>query len=268
MPRPHVEFIQVQALVWRPLESVHRAANAFRMLSADPDSGACTALLRYASGASADVAAFDYDEEIFVLDGDITIADMQYAAGDYGLLPAGCARGEIAGEGGAVVLCFADGALTKPVTEPKAGVDPQRTATRNAEFAGATDATIAGDRVGRLLLRPDNALGERTWLLRVRATRDEPFEINGVERHPCAEELYVLEGSLAMPCGTLWPGAYFWRPPGVPHGPTGIRENFLGLFRAREGAFDTEWSAAPGPIDWDPPYAPVLPDGYPRPTGT
>ena len=118
--------------------------------------------------------------------------------------------------------------------------------------------------VGLLLLKPDNAIGERTWLLRVAASESEPFVIDGIERHPCVEELFVLSGLLAMPCGILQAGAYFWRPPGIPHGPTGIRDDFLGLFRAREGAFSTEWSPADTPVDWDPPYRPVLPDGYPE----
>ena len=58
------------------------------------------------------------------------------------------------------------------------------------------------------------------------------------ETHPCVEEFFLLEGSLGWPQGMMRPGAYFWRPPVIEHGPGASLTGYLGLFRSREGPSD------------------------------
>ena len=130
---------------------------------------------------------------------------------------------------------------------------------RDMPWGSATDATVAGSSVGRKLLRPDSAAGERTWMLKIETEPDKPFEIRGLEKHPCVEEMFLLDGDIAMPAGVMAPGAYFWRPAKVVHGPMGTRDGFFGFFRAKEGRFSTEWAEAGSDIPWDATYDPVLP---------
>ncbi|MEJ2534336.1 MAG: hypothetical protein P8008_02410 [Gammaproteobacteria bacterium] len=128
-------------------------------------------------------------------------------------------------------------------------------------WGGATEPVVAGPRVGRKQLRPDSALGERTWILSMTGSEAEPVEVNGVERHPCVEEMYLLAGDFQMPSGLMRPGAYFWRPPMIPHGPMGTKTGFVALFRAREGGFRTHWSDRGAAVPWGAAYNPVLPAG-------
>jgi hypothetical protein len=48
--------------------------------------------------------------------------------------------------------------------------------------------------------------------------------------------------------GEMTPGAYFWRPPYVPHGPLCTRNGAMYFFRTKGGDFDTTYEEVPG---WD-----------------
>jgi hypothetical protein len=60
------------------------------------------------------------------------------------------------------------------------------------------------------------------------------------------------------------PGAYFYRPPGILHGPHVSQTGFLQIMRS-PGAnrIVTHWSAERRPLPIGAPYAPVLPAGAP-----
>lgn len=252
MPRPHIEFIQQQSVLWRsdivPVDGV-----ITRVLSRDDASGAVTMINRYPAGTAIDQSyTLDIDKEFFVLRGQMCINDLSYRAGDYAYMPAGLERRSTVVPEESDVLTFYEG---------KTGMPPgdivERIPTREVEWGAASDPNVASTAIRRLVLRPDTSIGERTWLLRLET--DEPYAIRGVERHPGVEEMYLLEGDIHMCTGVMRPGAYFWRPANVPHGPTGSRKGFLALFRAKEGVFETEWSDLDKPVPWDAPYRPVLP---------
>lgn len=259
MPRPHVEFLKTHEMPWEAVPAAWARGGAERrLLSEDPVSGACSVLLRFPPDWSAD-AAPDCDEEFFVLDGEFGIGDIVYQRGDYAYLPRGSRRGSMHSAAGAEVMTFFEG---KPLTLSRGPFDDapaiERLRSSEMPWSDPSDRTLAPRGVGRKLLRPDAADGSRTWLLRIDAQDGEPFEINGVERHPCVEEMLLIEGDMTMTCGTMLEGDYFWRPPMIPHGPMGTRSGFLGLFRAKEGSFSTAWSEPAAPIDWDAPYRPIL----------
>ena len=271
MPREHTEFIQSQVLPWQVAGSdFARPGTEIKQLSADPDSGACSLIVRYPNGWSLpDAHVLLCDEELFVLDGVICINDRDYGKGDYAFLPALYPRDGIASATGAVVLTFFEGRpASAPATGGQIGFDEnrliERVATSDTDWIGASDPKVASERVQRLVLKPDSLDGDRSWLLRIDATDDEPFQVDGVERHPCVEEMLLLDGSLVMTCGLMRQGAYFWRPPMIAHGPMGTKHGFVGLFRAKEGSFSTEWSAADQSLPWDAAYDPVLPANLQR----
>ncbi len=196
-----------------------------------------------------------------MLSGDLSIGSTDYGESDYAYWPARHARGRMTTQEGCTVLTFFEG---RP--QPMAPADDsaseliEKLATTDMAWAAPSDATLAAGRVSRKVLKPNERSGGRTWLLKIDAADGDPFEIHGVERHPCVEEMFLLEGDMAMTCGTMHAGDYFWRPPMIPHGPMGTRQGFLGFFRAKEGAFDTEWSVSKDPIPWDAPYSPTLPN--------
>ena len=266
MPRPHLEFVQSQMLAWRPLEpQAGRAGVERKLLSADPDSGASSSIFRYPAGWQ--IAApqrLGCAEELYVLEGGLRINATDYGPGDYAYLPAGYSRDAMMGSvNGAVVVTFLEARLTPSTADaPVAAGLIECVRSNELPWGKAVGSELDTAAVGFKLLRLDPDNGDRTWLLNIDVTAGEAFEINGVERHPCVEETFLLQGDMAMPMGRMRTGAYFWRPPHIPHGPMGTQTGFLGLFRCKEGGpFATEWSEAPGPIDWQAPYAPILPAG-------
>ncbi len=265
MPRPHLEFVQSQMLAWRPLEPQSgRAGVERKLLSADPDSGASSNIFRYPAGWQ--IAApqrLGCAEELYVLWGDLRINAIDYGPGDYAYLPAGYSRHAMGSVNGAVVVTFLEARLTPATADaPVAAGLIDCVRGNELPWGKAVGSELDTAAVGFKLLRLDPDNGDRTWLLNIDVTPGEAFEINGVERHPCVEETFLLQGDMAMPMGRMRTGAYFWRPPHIPHGPMGTQTGFLGLFRCKEGGpFATEWSEARGPIDWQAPYAPILPAG-------
>jgi hypothetical protein len=121
MARPHIEFVQVQALPWRRgLYGGARPDVDVKMLSLDADSGASTAIVRYPAGWARTTEEYlCADEEFFVLDGELTINGIGYAGMHYGYLPAGHRRRTAVSVRGAVLLTFFE-------SEPKRGSGGER----------------------------------------------------------------------------------------------------------------------------------------------
>ena len=261
MPRPHVEFIKSREMRWLAVPGTSpRYGCEMILLSEDVVSGACSLLLRYPPGwTCGHVERLHADEEVFILSGELRVAGTRLVLGDYAYWPAGFGRHEMLTRSGCTALTFFERA---PRASTRDCYDQNelivRLSTADMPWRAPSDESLDAGRVTRKVLKETALDGGRTWLLKIDADSD-PFEINGVERHPCVEEMFLLEGDMAMTCGTMRPGDYFWRPPMIAHGPMGTRNGFLGFFRAKEGSFATEWSPAAEPIAWDAPYRPILP---------
>lgn len=249
-------------LDWNTARDIaHGARMLEKTLSTDPESGARTAIVRYPAGLSLpSTFSRACDEELYVLDGRLLIDDIELGPGSYAYIPAGYSRRLTASVEGCDVLTFFEGRADPDPRvrehDPQALIGPID--TRTASWGAATDPKVASANIGRLELRPDSPTGERTWLLRLEVDGGR-YPMNGVERHPCVEEMFLLEGDIAMRTGVLRTGAYFWRPAGIPHGPMGSETGFVALFRAKEGAFETEWSETCADVPWGADYAPILP---------
>jgi len=266
MPRPQIEFIQAQALSWT--DDVHWLGSGVlqKQLSADPSSGAASTILRYPPGFRVEQSlSLACDEELYVLDGSIVIDDVEYTTGDYAYLPAGYIRRDVRSNG-CDVLSFLESAPR--ACDSDAACDElqliRRLSTTAMPWGSASDKKVAAANVGRKVLRPDTAIGERTWILSLQVENGQRYPLNGVEEHPCVEEMFLLDGDIAMETGTLRQGAYFWRPPHIKHGPMGTTTGFVALFRAKEGQFTTEWSEPGIDIPWSAEYIPVIPDDVRR----
>lgn len=264
MARPHIEFIQSQVLPWFDLDhDSARPGAMIKVLSHDEETAAGSAIIRYPPGWTLDELHHAAgDEEFFVLEGGLTIDAHAFAPYGYGFLPAGCPRHHMAAPNGAAVLTFFNGT---PRRVPGAGTFDESAVIALADpdespWISDFKHGLAGSDISIKYLRNDAASGERTWLLRRGPERREDLPPTGpTETHPCVEEFFLLEGSLGWPQGMMRPGAYFWRPPGIEHGPGASLTGYIGLFRSRDGPFLTDWSTDEKPRPFDPNYNPNLP---------
>jgi hypothetical protein len=107
----------------------------------------------------------------------------------------------------------------------------------------------------KLFHDPDS--GELTWLIGMMPG----WWTARSEVHPVVEEEFAILGDICFPIGVMRDGGYFWRPPGIEHGPFATWGGALHLCRCKGGTFSTEWRDTDGP-DWQPQYKPILPDEY------
>jgi len=87
------------------------------------------------------------------------------------------------------------------------------------------------------------------------------WSTNKAEIHPVVEEEFAVLGDICFPLGVMRDGGYFWRPPGIKHGPFATWGGALHLCRCKGGPFATTWVETDGP-DWNPPYTPVMDGPY------
>jgi hypothetical protein len=262
LTRPHIEFIQAQMLPWRRIaEGAARPGAEYKFLSRDGGAGACSALIRYPPGwrreGGQTIAAC---EEFYVLDGEIAIDSDAFGPDFFGYYPARFPRDRISTRGGAVVLTFFD---REPKLSAAAGARGAGRIVIDALHARwdmtLNDPNLAHLGISRKNLRCDAQTGERTFLSMILPHSEPPGRAGPQETHPVVEEAYVLSGSLTGPYGTMEPGAYFWRPAGVAHGPFGARWGAVSLIRFLGGRHENVWSKTEAPFSFAAPYRPVLP---------
>jgi hypothetical protein len=265
MARPHIEFVQSQALPWRTLpDTAARPGAEVKVLSRDGGSGAVSVILRYPAGWEiGDAHALDTDEEFFVLAGELAIGDIAYSRHDYAYLPAGYPRASMRVAAGADVLTFFPGPHKNVFGQDQdtdASALIERAATADMPWGGDVDPNVVGAGLGKKVLRLDAATGERTWLLTMGVNDPATVREMRLETHPHVEEMLLLDGAISMPGGVLRQGAYFWRPGGLQHGPTGTLPGCTCFFRCMGGPFATEWSDEAHTILWDAPDSPIVQD--------
>jgi len=263
--RPHIEFIHAQLLPWRRIgEGAARPDAEYKFLSRDETSGACSALIRYPAGWSkAGIEHIKCDEEFYILSGELTINDISYSFDNYGFLPAGFPRKEMTSRGGAVVLTFFNSEPT--IYLGKTDWDESRLVAHLDVLHMPWDMTLNDPKlahlgISRKDLRLDSKTGERTFLSMILPHSEPPGQKGAQEIHPTVEDAYIISGSLTGPQGTMEPGAYFWRPPGIAHGPFGTRWGCVALIRFLGGEHENVWTESEAVFDFDAAYQPVLPE--------
>ncbi|HJN04007.1 MAG TPA: DUF4437 domain-containing protein [Alphaproteobacteria bacterium] len=265
MVRPHIEFIQSQMLPWQDgLYAPGRSGVESKTFSTDAGNGAASVLIRYPGGWAQESAGYlSADEELFVLEGSLEINGRTYGEFGYAFLPAGYARQSFASPEGAVVLTFFE-STPEFVTGAAADLFD---ASRLVEYVDGLNQPYDNDfaRMGSegvnqagialKLLREDPHDREQTWLLGAVAF----WPGGAIEIHPVVEELFLVSGEIVGPFGSMKSGAYFWRPPDVPHGPFATAAPTLHFFRTKGGPLSTTFLPPDSPLAWDTPYNPVVP---------
>lgn len=260
MTRPHIEFVQSQNVDWAPLSD----GAAHKALSRDPATTDSTVLLRLPPGYRRKaLQPGEAAMELLVLDGAIALDGIPAGLHFYGFIPQDSGLGAVSSEGGATLLMIrhaeGDPHATIGACRPIA-IDTMAMAWDTSTY----DARLGHLRPARKVLRlgPDNSC--RTFLLAglphgVPAARELP-----AETHDHCEEGFILRGGMWSPEGLMEPGAYFFRPPGILHGPHVSQSGFLQFMRSPgTNAIVTKWSDEMRPLPIGAPYHPVLPPGTP-----
>lgn len=234
MGRPHIEFINALDVAPRPLADGPFEGASLRLLSEDGESGAYTAMVFCPAGWRADLGGFDRPVELFGLRGAIEIGGRPLGEGCYSHLhPTRDARPLTAGPGGAHLLLMVEDATDERRSLPVHVID---TGTMRWQASLAPGLSVKW-------LRIDGETGDRSWVAASCARKQE----NRAEVHPTIEECLMLRGDCLLGRhGEMTPGAYFWRPPYVPHGPLCTRNGAMYFFRTKGGDFDTTYETVPG----------------------
>jgi len=160
-------------------------------------------------------AAPDKSVEIFVLSGEITIADLKLDAGGYAYLPSGNAGMQMKTEDGALLMYFLDDANESAVIQTPLILD--------SDLLGWTPLSEDPNDLGRSVkvLRADPGSGARTWLEKFDPVANLEWQHSSVTR-----EGYLVSGSYhdgecvngESVTGDYESGGYFHRVPGAMNG--------------------------------------------------
>jgi hypothetical protein len=261
--RPYIEFIQSQQLEWTAAPAVFGGAH-WKLLSRDEASGAVTALLRFAARTTQLAPRLAVDWECFVLQGAASIGELSFATHYYAYLPAGQSLGRLQAPHETILLSFFRGD-PQPAPDHQADRDlaarliaPVDTTAMRWDSSGM-DPNINHLNAARKNLRFAPEGDCRSYLLGGMPQGFPPTH-TPLETHPHVEEFFMVSGDMSVHCGIMRAGAYFWRPPGIPHGRDCTRSGFL-LFCRTPGSNRTvsEWSRERYSVSFTPAHRPVLP---------
>lgn len=220
-----------------------------KRLSGDIRTGRFSALLylpeswRWNTGAAPGKSV-----EIYVLAGEITLADLTLKPGNHAYLPPGSTGLPLATSEGAEILYFLDDA------SPNAVIQTPLFMSREVVPWRPADDTVLGSGLMDKELREDPGSGARTWLMQVPPGASLPWQqssvtlegflLSGEHRHSECVGGRTVTGAYAR-------GGYFRRPSGAVHGgpATGSQTGAVWLLRrAADGTTQavSRCSAAPG----------------------
>jgi len=269
MARPHIEFIHAFDMPWtKGLYGGARNDVEHKLLSYDSENSEASVLVRYPAGWTRGEAEYlSADEEIYVLDGAIEINGRRYTRSAYAYFPAGHVRRTASSSGGAVALTFFSGEPRGAKGNPPAGLYDERRFIAwkslfeegwDADYSGVNSPEIAASGSRKKLLRTDPKTKDQTWLMGILPSYRE----KKVESHPVVQECYIIDGELPGNYGLMLPGAYFWRPPEILHGPFGSKTGSIVLSRTKGGALTVDYYDLDEPHRFEPVHRPVVPPEF------
>jgi hypothetical protein len=265
MARPHVEFIQSQQLAWAPAPWGWLEGCDVKMLSADAENGGATALVRLPAGwRSKESGHLCSHWELLVIDGSVLINERAYEQDCYAFFPAGHGLQSITAKETTTLLVLFDslpawvsGAAAAGQFDTSAAVEFLDAYEMRWECAGM-DPAYADTGLRWKILRHDPGRQETTMLVTCPPHLHPPDWSGPQEIHDCVEEMFLLSGDYLSNVGIMREGAYFWRPPGIRHGPYGTRGGNLALIRTLGAPLENNWTGE-FRISRNPPLRPALP---------
>ena len=222
MPRPHIEpFVELNE-GYNKFELSGFRGTEYKVLSLDPDTGACTLKVRFNNGFARPPGLCYSDYELFILKGRMTIGDETIGEGHYLFVPAGMSLGATStSDGCEALLMYND---SEPHFEES---DASHDLTLSAGYV-SVNAYEGPPWASGSVVTPSVATGCMIKLLRYDPLTEAmtflycmtpEYMQDNISYHDCAEESYHIWGtSWMMQFGELPTGGYFWRPPYINHG--------------------------------------------------
>lgn len=233
MGRPHIEFINTSDVAALEVGEGVFSGLRWRVLSEDQESGALTVLARFPTGFSTDLTGFRRPVEMFGLQGTVEIDGQSLGSGCYAFLGPSHESRPVEAPEVAHVLLMLDDTTDSFGTTPVHVID---TGKLRWQASSAPGLSVKW-------LRIDGQTGDRSWIAASCPRKQE----HRAEVHPTVEECLMLRGDCLLGTrGEMGPGAYFWRPPYVEHGPLCTRNGAMYFFRTKGGDFDTTYKQVPG----------------------
>ena len=227
MARPHTEIVHESDFA--PVELPYAGwpgGERARILSADPATGALTAIVELPRGYRRPAGQHAARTELYVLAGDLRIGEWRGSYGTFDSVPAGVADADWHAPDGATLLLTTRGRADftpGPGDAAPAGrilIDAHRIPWVGQATAGPPPGIFSK----RLRFEADT--GERLFLCALVPHYDYPL----IEYHDCAEESYVIRGDVRMgTSGLMVAGSYFWRPAYITHGPFFTTDGFVAV---------------------------------------
>jgi len=268
MTRDHVEFIQSQQLEWTVSPWAHLAGATCKLLSRDAVDGGATALVRLDAGWRDDRSGhLDASEEILVLEGEMALDGRTFHQDCYAFRPAGTLRTALASSSGALLIVFYDREPRWHAGAPAAGrydlsgAVPFRDAFDMPWEHQGMDPAYGDVGLRWKLMRGGPGQDDMTMLVACPPHLHPPAWRGPQERHDCVEEMFLIGGDYLSNVGVMRQGAYFWRPPGILHGPYGTRSGNYAIIRTLGAPLVNNWSEDQVEISRTPPLTPYLPEG-------
>lgn len=235
-------------------------------LSVDQQAGDLTALHMYpAAMHQPEAAPLGANEEFYVLSGLFHLNGMEYTPGCFAFFPAGYPRNDLLVMEDSIVLRMFEGDPENNDVETIKSlarhrpVVPYLDTYRMQWDTRLHDIRLAHLGLARKNLRIDPVSGQRTFLF-MTAPQTHPSNWRGpTESHPTPEESFLISGDLTGQAGTMTQGAYFWRPPHIPHGPFGSIAGSMSLIRFVGGKHVNIWSEEEQVFSYRQAYNPALP---------
>lgn len=210
--RVHTEFVHKDDIIWK--EDVFQEGFPivkYKYLSFDEITNDFSALVALKKGNRYDKRVFNKDQELFVLSGEIETDEYDMKKGCYLRIPAGFDFPEMDVKEESEVLWMGDLGNTS--------ADNAAIVFKNTEDMEWEIPFVKGPFPGLFikLLWRDPVTKAYSRLIKCAPGWLE----KRIEYHDCMEEAYTIQGEMVA---SNWPGVmdegcYFWRPPGVLHGP-------------------------------------------------
>ena len=271
MSRPHICFVQAQAIPWSASGFAELGIQVdVKALSRDTDAGAVTEIMRLSPGMKLPGPMyFPCVFEFYVLDGSFTVGTQVYKKDSYAYLPAGYTWSEMRSDVGAVLLAMFS-ATPRPThgPSPVGMCDPAKTVVHLEAFAMEWKTGAEGSVTGKPLspsiftkkLRVDPVTFEQTFLYSALPQHAPSKIMLGKFAHPVIEEIFVLSGEYVFgDVGKMGPGGYSWWRENEYHGPAGSETGYNLLIRIHGGPLVNSFSKEPSPFTYTPDHKPALP---------
>lgn len=217
--RDEPQFYNVHELDWKPSDDaalVHGVET--RTLSADPQSGSKTLMLRVPAGWQRSHAADEATVELFVFEGDLALNGETIGAGGYLFIAEGSGTSDLRSATGAQAVMYFN--PDQPLSDD---AEVRTTRLWQEPWIDIKGIPALHGLMFKSLRKPDVTEGE--WhggpggLLRV-ASLPAGFADADEHVHDCWEELIFIGGDLLMPPrGRIARGTYLGNPAGFYHAP-------------------------------------------------